>query len=58
MKEIAYHELVIVCEACHTVKKMPVSNYEECLDIFKNYHCPNGCGPNLYSFFTVGQFKR
>jgi hypothetical protein len=58
MEDVAYREVVIVCEACHGVEKMPVRNYEECLERFKGYHCPNGCGPNLYSFFTVGQVKK
>jgi hypothetical protein len=58
MAEIIYTELVITCEACETVKKFQVSNYDECLKIFKKYHCPNGCGRNLYSFFTVGRLKK
>ena len=57
MSEITYKELIITCEACQTVKKFPVETYDECLEIFKNYHCPTGCGPNLYSFFTVGKMK-
>ncbi len=58
MADVTYKELVITCEACHTIKKFPVSSYEECLKIFDNYQCPNGCGRNLYSFFTVGQLKK
>jgi hypothetical protein len=58
MADISYEELVITCEACDTIKKFPVSTYEECLKIFGEYHCPNGCGRNLYSFFTVGQMKK
>jgi len=57
MPEVIYQELVITCEACKTVKKFPVRAYEQCLEIFKEYHCPNGCGRNLYSFFTVGMIK-
>jgi hypothetical protein len=58
MEEVTYQELVIVCEKCKTVKKTPVQAYQQCLDLFRSYHCPNGCGPNLYSFFTVGQLKK
>jgi hypothetical protein len=58
MQEIAYQELVIVCEKCRTVKKMPIQKYDEGLDLFRRFLCPNGCGPNLYSFFTVGQVKK
>lgn len=54
MTEISFKELVITCEACNTVKKFPVRDYHECEQIFKGYQCPNGCGRNLYSFFTVG----
>jgi hypothetical protein len=57
MTEVTYRELVITCEACNTVKKFPVTNYDECLKIFSDYTCPNGCGRNLYSFFTVGRLK-
>jgi len=55
--DVQYQELVITCEACKTVKKFAISGYEECLEIFKQYHCPNGCGRNLYSFFTVGKIR-
>ncbi|MBN2028872.1 hypothetical protein JW824_01390 [bacterium] len=58
MPKISYQELVITCEACETVKKFPVKEYEECLKIFQEYHCPNGCGRNLYSFFTVGTIEK
>ncbi len=58
MPEITYQELVITCEACKTVKKFPVTHYEECLEIFGHYQCPNGCGRNLYSFFTVGKLQK
>ncbi len=58
MPDISYQELVITCEACQTVKKFTVNDYDECLKIFKNYKCANGCGRNLYSFFTVGKMKK
>lgn len=57
MPEVTYRELVITCEACNTVKKYSVSDYDECLKIFGDYQCPNGCGRNLYSFFAVGRLK-
>jgi len=60
MPRITYKEVVITCEACNSVSKFPVKDYEECLEIFKNFKCKNGCGRNLYSFFTVGnlEFKK
>lgn len=58
MSEITYKELVITCEACKTIKKFPVSDYDECLKIFRDYQCSNGCGRNLYSFFTVGKLQK
>lgn len=58
MAEITYQELTITCEACGTVKKFAVSQYEDCLEIFKTYRCPNGCGRNMYSFFSVGQLQK
>lgn len=58
MEEVTYQELVIVCEKCKTVRKTPVQTYEQCLELFRSHKCPNGCGPNLYSFFTVGQLKK
>ncbi|MCJ7811826.1 hypothetical protein MUP95_00715 [bacterium] len=58
MTKISYQEVVITCEACNTVKKFPVQEYDECLAIFHEYHCPNGCGRNLYSFFTVGKIEK
>ena len=58
MADITYQEVVITCEACKTVNKFTVDDYEQCVDIFKKYHCPNGCGRNLYSFFTVGKIKK
>jgi len=58
MPHISYQELVITCEACETVKRFKVADYDECLKIFKKYQCPNGCGRNLYSFFTVGRMEK
>jgi hypothetical protein len=58
MAEITYAELVITCEACETVQRFNVDTYDECLKIFKEYQCPNGCGRNLYSFFTIGRLKK
>lgn len=58
MHKIIYTALVIVCEACKQVRRLPVQNYEECIKIFEEYRCPNGCGENLYSFFTVGQVEK
>ena len=58
MPEISYQEVLITCEACKVQKKFTVENYEQCLDIFKNYQCPNGCGRNLYSFLTLGRIKK
>ena len=58
MPEISYQELVITCEACKRVQKYPVGDYDACLKIFNDYQCPNGCGPNLYSFFTVGRLAK
>jgi len=58
MDDVVYQELTITCEACQTVKKFSVSEYNDCLRIFKEYKCPNGCGRNMYSFFTVGRLKK
>lgn len=58
LQEITYKELVITCEVCRTVKKFSVKDYDECLNIFQDYQCQNGCGRNLYSFFTVGILKK
>ncbi len=58
MKSVDYQEVIITCEACKTVRKFPVSDYDQCLDIFHQYQCPNGCGRNLYSFFSVGRLTK
>jgi hypothetical protein len=26
--------------------------------VFQSFHCPNGCGRNLYSFFTIGHLRK
>ena len=57
MVEAEYHEVVITCEKCETVKKIDVEKYEECIKKFEEYKCPNGCGRNMYSYFTVGRCK-
>jgi hypothetical protein len=58
MKDLVYQEVVIICEKCRTVKKTPILNYDEGLELYRGFLCPNGCGPNMYSFFTVGQVKK
>ena len=58
MAQVSYKELVITCEACQTIKKFEVEDYDECLRIFNDYQCPSGCGRNLYSFFTVGRLTK
>jgi len=55
MAHIVFQEMVISCEACNTVKKFSVKTDIECEEIFKNYHCSNGCGRNMYSYFSVGR---
>ena len=57
MVRVVYQELVISCEACNTVKKYAVKTDQECEQLFKKYHCPNGCGRNMYSYFSVGRIK-
>jgi len=57
MTQVVYQEMVISCEACNTVKKYSVKTDQECEHLFKNYHCPNGCGRNMYSYFSVGHIK-
>ena len=58
MVNVQYTELIITCEACNTVKRCTAKSYDECMEIFKNYQCPNGCGRNLYSFIAVGLLKK
>lgn len=55
--EAEYHELVITCEKCETVKRIEIKEYGECLKRFREYRCPNGCGRNMLSYFTVGRFR-
>jgi hypothetical protein len=55
MANIVYQEMVISCEACNTVKKFSVKSEKECENLFQKYHCPNGCGRNMYSYFSVGR---
>ena len=57
MVDVVYTELIITCEACHTVKKFKAETYEECMDIFREYQCPNGCARNLYSFIAIGKLQ-
>lgn len=58
MTEISVQELVVTCESCQTVKKIPIKEYEDCEQLFQAYECPNGCGRNLYSYFTVGHVRK
>jgi len=54
MEDIEYTQLIITCEACGNVKRFGVKNQEEYERIFREFHCENGCGRNLYSFITLG----
>jgi len=58
MTDIIYQEMTITCEGCRAVQKFKVTAYEECLEIFNDFQCPEGCGRNLYSFLTVGKMKK
>ena len=58
MQDIDYTKLIITCEACGNVKRYEVGSQAECDRIFREFHCENGCGRNLYSFITVGTLKR
>jgi hypothetical protein len=53
-QDIEYTELIITCEACGNVKRFTVTRQEECERIFREFHCENSCGRNLYSFITLG----
>ncbi|MDZ7414031.1 MAG: hypothetical protein ONB15_10960, partial [candidate division KSB1 bacterium] len=46
------------CEACGYVRHFSVSSTEDCEQIFNEFQCPNNCGRNLYSYITVGTFRR
>ena len=54
MQDIEYTQLIITCEACGNVKRFTVTSQEECERIFREFHCENSCGRNLYSFITLG----
>jgi hypothetical protein len=54
MQDIEYTQLIITCEACGNVKRFTVTSQDECERIFREFHCENSCGRNLYSFITLG----
>jgi hypothetical protein len=54
MQDIEYTQLIITCEACGNVKRFTVTSQEEYERIFREFHCENSCGRNLYSFITLG----
>jgi len=54
MQDIEYTQLIITCEACGNVKRFTVASQEEYERIFREFHCENSCGRNLYSFITLG----
>ncbi len=58
MTNIEVRQLIITCEACGHVKHFSVSSTEDCERIFNEFQCPNNCGRNLYSYITVGKFRR
>ena len=58
MKDIEYTQLIITCEACGNVKRFTIRTQEECDRIFREFHCENSCGRNLYSFITLGTLER
>jgi hypothetical protein len=58
MQDIEYTQLIITCEACGNVKRFTVSSQDECERIFREFHCENSCGRNLYSFITLGTLHR
>lgn len=55
---IEYTQLIITCEACGNVKRFVVHTQSESERLFREFHCENSCGRNLYSFITVGTLKR
>ena len=55
---IEYTQLIITCEACGNVKRFVVHSQAESERLFREFHCENSCGRNLYSFITVGTLKR
>lgn len=58
MQDIEYTQLIITCEACGNVKRFTVKSQDECERIFREFHCENSCGRNLYSFITLGTLHR
>lgn len=58
MRDIEYTQLIITCEACGNVKRFTIRTQEECDRIFREFHCENSCGRNLYSFITLGTLQR
>jgi hypothetical protein len=58
MQDIEYTQLIITCEACGNVKRFTIASQEECERIFREFHCENSCGRNLYSFITLGTLHR
>jgi hypothetical protein len=58
MQDIEYTQLIITCEACGNVKRFAIRSQDECDRIFREFHCENSCGRNLYSFITLGTLHR
>ncbi len=58
MQDIEYTQLIITCEACGNVKRFTIASQDECERIFREFHCENSCGRNLYSFITLGTLHR
>lgn len=58
MTNIEVKQLIITCEACGYVRHFSVSSSEDCEQIFNEFQCPNNCGRNLYSYITLGTFRR
>ena len=58
MEDIQYTQLIITCEACGNVKRFTIASQDECERIFREFHCENSCGRNLYSFITLGTIHR
>ena len=57
-QDIEYTQLIITCEACGNVKRFTIASQDECERIFREFHCENSCGRNLYSFITLGTLHR
>ena len=58
MSGINMEQLIITCEACGNVKRYTVNSQEESDRIFREFHCSNECGRNLYSYITLGVLHR